>query len=1188
LTSARFLSIALAGLMALALFGCAEKLPDSAIGRQANLVAKEGRSGGQKYYRLGPRYEKQLSGMVSQEYAAISGKKDDIPLELNQEVLINLNYFLNDGRGFMTRSLNRGQKYIPIMKAILRQKGLPEDLVYLALIESGFRTEAVSHASAVGPWQFIASTGRRYGLTIDEWVDERMDPIMSTYAAADYLYDLYDMFNSWPLAIAAYNSGEGKIQKGMRKPEVDNYWDMAKADGFLANETKRYVPSFLAAAIISKDPFAYGFEIENAEVDSWDEVVVPEPIDLTMAAQLAGASLERIKELNPHLKRLATPPSELDFVLRVPKGVGESFYQLYAQLPEAQRSRRMTVHLAKRGDTVESVASRYNLTAEVVKQYNNLTADRLRPGQRLVLPASLAQAPGLQEPLRVATSTSRGQSRTVTEAMYNEAHPPVLVKSVTRVETLPTLPAPRPLDRQPTTLPPIPARAVVREKNRTSPNVIASVRHRVRAGDTLGDLARHYGVSTAKLKSDNNLTSDSIREGQVLVVGSNLTVTDSPLPRSKTSWVEETVATPVYHVVKGGETLGIIARKYSTTSDRLKTLNSMKSATIRVGQRLRVGTTVVDKAPANAPALATTYVVRAGDTVSQIAERHSLSSAKLRELNQLKSDQLRPGQELRVAAGSAKTPARATTSASPTTAVYVTQAGDTVSQIAERYDMTSQELRDLNNLTSDRVIVGQKLKVLTAAAITPAALTGPHGRATGSDLYEVVPGDVLSLIAERHNLTTAELRALNGLSDDRIHSGQKLKVAFSQDEAASYPAANEKSPTSATQIAASRPSSSPSNDSYGLYEVVSGDSASVVAERHGLTLAELKALNDLSSDKIRIGQKLKVPLNSKEATPARRATPAKAPTLYEVVPGDSLSVIAARHGLSSAELRALNDLTSDRIRTGQKLKVSPASPASSPTSSPASRPREEAPRANTALYEVAPGDALSLIAQKHGLSSAELRALNDLSSDNLKPGQKLKVSSNNVAPSPLNSASRSTTPAAANKVTIYEVVPGDTLSVIAERHDLTTAELKALNDLSSNTVRSGQKLKVPTQATATSGPRASASPAPPKAQEGDYYVAVAGDSLASVAAFYKLTPAELKRLNNGIGDSLAPGQRLLVKPAAQTRSTSGKLSPGVYEVKPGDTVYGIARAHNLSVDQLKKLNGQATDAIRPGQTLKVK
>jgi membrane-bound lytic murein transglycosylase D len=1148
------------------------------MGRQANLVAKEGLESGHKSYRLGPRYEKQLAKMVSQEFQALAGQKEDIPFELNQEVLININYFLNDARGFMTRSLNRGQKYIPIMKAILKQKGLPEDLVYLALIESGYRTEAVSHASAVGPWQFIASTGRRYGLTIDEWVDERMDPIMSTYAAADYLIALYEMFHSWPLAIAAYNSGEGKIMKGMLKPEVDNYWDMAKADGFLANETKRYVPSFLAVAIIAKDPLAYGLEVIRAEVDTWDEVVVPEPIDLTMVAQLASSSLERIKELNPQLKRMSTPPSERDFVLRVPRGSGDSFYQLYAQLPETQRSNRLVIHLAKRGDTVQSVAARYNLTPEVVTQYNNLSSPRLTAGQRLVLPATLAQAPGLTEPIAVASERVRSSRPAdypprVAEVRFEGDQRPIVLSPEPSRSQGPGFATRRAADT-PRTQTVVPVRA--RTSTRDNP-LITTIRHRVRADETLGELARRYGTTAEKLRSENSLASNVIREGQVLVVSSNLAVTPDAAPKSKTTWVEEAVEVPVHHLVKAGETLGSIAARYNTSSERLRSLNSLANSNILAGQKLVVGST-----PQEGASGLGFYVVRVGDTVSQIAERHNLSSAKLRELNNLSGDYLRPGQELKVASVQDRAPAAKTQKR-----VYEVKAGDTVSQIAARHNMSAKELRSLNKLKGDRLVQGQKLTILTAAPAKPTVTPAVH-RTTGDGLvYEVAPGDTLSVIAAKHNLTTAELRELNDLESDQIRSGQKLLVALPEEPPTKAPPA---------QAPPRERGASPASRDY--YEVVAGDSVSVIAERHNLTSAELRDLNNLPDNRLRIGQRLRVtpaapakersePTRPEPNRPVARTTTSAAPAVYEVAPGDSVSVIAEKHRLTSAELRELNNLKDDRIRVGQKLKVAATSGARAPakeTNPPVVARTSSAQSPRPDLYEVVPGDSVSVIAAKHNLTAVELRELNNLTDDKIRVGQKLKV----AASAPSGSKAPTAQAPSSSGSNVYEVAPGDSVSVIAERHGMTSDELRKLNNLTDDKIRVGQKLKVAAKPESSPRTQAAASPKPSASPNpGDYYVAELGDSITSVAAFYKTTPAELRRLNQLSGDALSPGQKILVKSAGKP-AASGDKSGQSYQVASGDTLVSIAKAHNLTVDQLRKLNNKTDNDIRPGQTLKVK
>jgi membrane-bound lytic murein transglycosylase D len=1140
------------------------------------MVAREGRSGGQKYYRLGPRFEKQLDQMVNQEFRAISGRKEDVPLELNQEVLINVNYFLNDARGFMTRSLNRGQKYIPIMKAILKQKGLPEDLVYLALIESGFRTEAVSHASAVGPWQFIAATGRRYGLTINEWVDERMDPIKSTYAAADYLIALYDMFNSWPLAIAAYNSGEGKIMKGMAKPEVDNYWDMAKADGFLAAETKRYVPSFLAAAIIAKDPLAYGLEVESSPVDVWDEVVVPEPIDLSMAAQLSGSSVERIKELNPHLKRLSTPPSELDFVLRVPVGASSSFYQLYAQLPEAQKSRRITIHVARRGETVDSVASRYNLTPEVVRQYNNLTSARLSNGQQLVLPASMAQIPDSQVP--VQTAVARTSSR--------PAPRPGEVQAVRAVQAVETQPAARRTSepRTPSAVSPpimVPAvRAVTASASRNNrAPVIHSIRHRVRSGDTLGDLARLYGTSVDKLKADNRLASSSIQEGQVLLVNSNLPLTPATLPKTRTTWVEETEGVPVYHTVQSGETVSTIAARYNITQEQLNNHNNLTGSRIRTGQRLLIGTGPAEADPRTA---SSTYSVRSGDTLSTVAERHRLTIAQLRNLNSLSDDVIRPGQILTVSAERPQAPAVRTAGQR----VYEVRSGDTVSTIAERHNMTTAELRALNNLKGDRIVQGQKLKVAQTQAPVQIAQAG-RTSSSANRVYTVVPGDTVSTVAERHNLSSALLRELNNLESDIIRSGQTLILT--------------------SESVSPAPKVTAASSESRIYEVAAGDTVSTIAERHSMTSAQLRDLNSLKNDHIRSGQKLKVTgspdarpdvrtaVQTNSQTPQVRTAQAQSSGqsdgFYEVVPGDTVSTIAYRFGLSSDELKELNNLSGNQIRSGQKLKIKSQAASSpgpdSPVQAIAVQSSPQAGSGQTGMHEVVPGDTVSTIAERYGMKSADLRALNGLSGDNIRIGQKLKVAGS-AASSVQAPSSQTRGQNDLVQTGTYEVMPGDTVSTIAERHGIKSADLRALNGLSGDSIRIGQKLKV-AGVPADQAARPQASSSSRGGQE--TYTVESGDSLESVAAFFKTTPAELRRINGLKSDSLSAGQVLNVRTAAgsvrQSAQTGGGPA-GTYQVQAGDTMYSIARVNGISVDELKRLNNKNDNNIQPGQSLKVK
>ncbi len=234
----------------------------------------------------------------------------DIPLTLNSKVEYFLYYFQTSGKQSFSRWLSRSSRYIPMMKEILKREGMPEDLVYVAMIESGFQMHARSWANAVGPWQFISDTGRRYSLRIDQWIDERKDPVKATTAAALYLKELYGMFNGdWYLAAAGYNAGENKILRAISMYNTSDFWEISRGS-YLKRETKEYVPKLLAAAIIAKDPARYGFsDIAYLPPIEYDTVTIPSRTDLDLVAKLCGTTYESIKELNPDLRHWCTPPN---------------------------------------------------------------------------------------------------------------------------------------------------------------------------------------------------------------------------------------------------------------------------------------------------------------------------------------------------------------------------------------------------------------------------------------------------------------------------------------------------------------------------------------------------------------------------------------------------------------------------------------------------------------------------------------------------------------------------------------------------------------------------------------------------------------------------------------------------------------------------------------------------------------
>ncbi|MBI1987099.1 MAG: lytic transglycosylase domain-containing protein [Nitrospinae bacterium] len=246
-----------------------------------------------------------------------------VPLLWTNEVKKFLDYFQESRRHVFSQWLARSSQYVPSMKEILRENGLPEDLVYLALIESGFNLKAHSPAEAWGPWQIIADTGRRYGLRINRWIDERLDPIKSTQAASKYLKEMYDMFDCWLLTQAGYNAGENRVLRAIKKTDNTDFWYLAR-NGYLPPETRNYVPKFMAATIIAKDPEKFGFmDLEYRPPFLYEEVAVPGMTPLKRIARWSNASYEEIKRLNPELKLGLTPPNYPNYKVKIPRGSKE-------------------------------------------------------------------------------------------------------------------------------------------------------------------------------------------------------------------------------------------------------------------------------------------------------------------------------------------------------------------------------------------------------------------------------------------------------------------------------------------------------------------------------------------------------------------------------------------------------------------------------------------------------------------------------------------------------------------------------------------------------------------------------------------------------------------------------------------------------------------------------------------------
>ena len=311
-------------------------------------------------------------------------KDKNIPIVVNSRVKAYIKYYQGKGRKYFVQWLERMGKYKPLLEDILRKEGLPEDLVYLAMVESGFNPKAHSRARAVGIWQFISSTGRVYGLRIDSYVDERKDPVKSTKAASRFLKSLHYEFKDWYLAMAAYNVSKSKVTRAIRIYKSRNFWDLKS----LPTETKNHIPKFIAAAIIAKNPEKYGFRNINHQIPfKYEEVHIDKCIDLTVAAKCAQTDYLTIKELNPELNVWFTPPYPDGYTLKIPPNKKETFLKNYAKVPDNLKITRV-IHNVKRGETLSFIARKYHTTINNIKSVNSLKSiHKLSIGQKLLIPA---------------------------------------------------------------------------------------------------------------------------------------------------------------------------------------------------------------------------------------------------------------------------------------------------------------------------------------------------------------------------------------------------------------------------------------------------------------------------------------------------------------------------------------------------------------------------------------------------------------------------------------------------------------------------------------------------------------------------------------------------------------------------------------------------------------------------------
>ncbi|MBX5481650.1 MAG: LysM peptidoglycan-binding domain-containing protein [Myxococcaceae bacterium] len=470
----------------------------------------------------------------------------DIPVEMQPLVADYIRFFQGPGRRWFRKWMSRSTRYIPVMQPILEEAGVPRDTVYLAMIESGFSAQAYSWARAAGPWQFIAGTGREFGLKENFWVDERRDPIKSTRAAARYLKQLYDQLGHWHLAWAGYNTGAARVKRLCERRHTRSFWEISEGRG-LAKETRHYVPKLIAAALIAKNPAAFGFRDEEFDFQpplEFDVVPIPDLTDLSVIARAAGVSEQEIRELNPELKRWCTPPATEDkpYLLRLPKGTADRFAANFEKIPKHERMHYVEHHV-KRGDTLSAIARRYGSEVEPIMRFNKLRSARaLQINQTLIIPVPQSHA-----------RTARREPSATPPSAAPRSRPPLKSE-------------------------------VIAGKTR--------ITYGVQSGDTLWGICQRFNCSVDNLRKWNHLPRRGrrLQPGTVLAIWTDRDVHASgPAHTSAPARADSAAATASVHALAPGETLWSVSRKYGVSVDDLKKWNGISDhRALRVGQRLRV------------------------------------------------------------------------------------------------------------------------------------------------------------------------------------------------------------------------------------------------------------------------------------------------------------------------------------------------------------------------------------------------------------------------------------------------------------------------------------------------------------------------------------------------------------------------------------------------------------------------
>lgn len=588
---------------------------------------------------------------------------------------------------YLRRMADRAGQYLYDIVENVEARGMPMELALLPFVESAFQPEALSKAKAAGLWQFMPATGNDYSLNQNLWRDDRQDVLQSTRAALDYFEYLHGMFGDWQLALAAYNWGEGSVSRAIaRAKRAGRAADYAHLR--MPRETADYVPKLEAIKRIIENPSKYGIELPDVGNEPFFVTITkPRDIDTKTAAELAGMPLEEFRALNPSYKLPVIVASHNNVMLLPADRVDYFIDNLASWMDSGQPLSRWSTYKLQQGETLAAVAERAGMSESFLREVNGI------PKGRQVLPNST---------LLILSDAGDDISADDADARL-----------------------------------------------RLSPQTTwRRVTYRVRPGDTLSTIARRWHITMKSIVTANRLRSDRLRAGQRLI----LTVPN--VERAPIQQASRSTGSHKIHAVSSGETLSSIARRYDVSVSALRTTNRISGNVIRPGQRLRIPGTAGDDLPA-----AVIYTVRQGDALSTIAQRFGTTVTKLKRANRLTNNTLRVGQRLEIPDAE---PARAKREVeAPKSEIYVVRQGDTLSEIADRYGVGLSKLRAANGLRGNAIRIGQRLVIpATAKRLQEAASAKTHVVRSGDTLSAIARryGTSVSAIQRANGMTGSSLR----------------------------------------------------------------------------------------------------------------------------------------------------------------------------------------------------------------------------------------------------------------------------------------------------------------------------------------------------------------------------------------------------------------------------------------------